>query len=339
MPVPIGSVEALATTVNHFYPELMATFVNLFNKKRDTPSWLMEWFLSESTNGAYFSAQTWLSAPLPVPFPRGMGLQKAGFGELKYTLYIYDYTTPQLIWHIHDRDDSRAPMDLKTRVAQSAEYLRELPDQVFFELLTETSGTRLHPDVSYLNIFGTTGLYDDSHSYGGQTFDNLLAGTGTSAANLGDDLYTLRSSVWNTVASNGEPYWDERMVDGSLQWQFVIPEEMQKPFHKLFEQTLSLEAGAISASSNYIKSLFGEKVSVNVYPRLTDANDWYARISAGAGDDAKPFIYVKRKGVTSQVWNEGNSDDTRESLMEGIRHYCRAGFGVGNPFSSFKMVN
>ncbi len=394
MPVPIGSVEALATKVNHFYPELMATFSDMFNKKRAAPSWVDEWFVKESTVGAYFSAQVWLAPPLPVPFIRGMGLQKAGFGELAYTVYVYDYTTPQMTWHMHDRDDSRAPQDLKVKVTQTAEYLRELPEQVFFELLTEatgtrlhpqvsyanifggtglyddsrapqdlkvkvtqtaeylrelpeqvffellteTSGTRLHPQVSYANIFGGTGLYDDSHSYGGQSYDNNLAGTGTSTANITDDMYTLRTWMWDTPNSNGDPYWDPSRVE-DINWQFVIPVELEQVFNKLFTQTLSLEGGTVGASSNYIKTLFGDKTKVNVYQRLTDTDDWYARIASESQGSARPFIQVTRKGVTAQNWNEGNSDWTRETLMEAMRWYCRYAFGVGNPFVTAKINN
>lgn len=338
MPVPIGSVEALATVVNHFYPELMATFADIFNKKRAAPSWVDEWYVKESTDGAYFSAHAWLAPPLPIPFIRGMGLQKAGFGELAYTLYVYDYTTPQMTWHMHDRDDSRAPQDLKVKVTQTAEYLRELHEQVFFELLTETTGTRLHPQVSYANIFGGTGLYDDAHSYGGQAYDNNLAGTGTSTANMTDDMYTLRAWMWDTVTSNGDPYWDPSSVEG-VDWQFVIPVELEQVFNKLFTQTLSLEGGTVGASSNYIKTLFGDKTKVNVYQRLTNTTDWYARLTSESQGTARPFIQVTRKGVTAQNWNEGNSDWTRETLMEAIRWYSRYAFGVGNPFVSAKVNN
>lgn len=340
MTVPILADQPNAAVVNPFYPELHATFVDYFENHYNSgvEDWIKSLFHTETVDGAYFSAQTYLNAPLPMPRIDGEEPPLAGFGSLTGTWYIQDYWTPKLQWSVNALQDERAPLSFRTRIEESARYLANLQHYVFDELLLASASTYLHPDVSFTTIFGSTGLFSNSHTYNSQTWDNLLGGTGTDVGNIIDDVYSMQKNFKDAVDSNGRPFWNGDRIS-KARWLFVIPTALEQVFDQAFKQKLLLESGATAPSSNYLMDVFGTRVEVKVHQPLSDTDDWYGFLTNEV-DGSLPLMMIDRKGVTPKFWRM--ADGNQESLnthYEAVQWWKRAGFGIKMVHSAAKMVN
>lgn len=337
----IAAQQPNAVVVNGFYPELHSTFVSLFDNhyKAATEEWIMRLFRRETVDGAYFSAQTYLNAPLPQPRYVGNEPVLGGFGELTYTLYVKDYETKKLQWAVNAFDDVRAPKHPRERVEDAARYLARYPHFAFDELLLGSATTYLHAETDFTTIFGSTGLFSNSHSYGGQTLDNLLGGTGTLVGNIVDDIYTGQRTFDDMVDSNGRPFWDSDRTQRS-QWLFVIPNALRQAFDQAFKQRLFLESAATAPSHNYLMDVFGQRVEIQQHQPLADDDDWYMFRVGQESDGLQPFVLIERKGVTPKYWRmaDGN-DEALRTHMEAIQWWRRIGFGIGVPLTAAKFVN
>lgn len=136
--------------------------------------------------------------------------------------------------------------------------------------------------ISQLVINGTSNL-----AYDGQAFfanrainDNLMAGTGTSSAQIVTDLTTARATMWKFTDDAGEPF--QFPLD-----TVICPPELETTFRQIIQSTTAITAtasGVINPFSGIVKKLI-------VDPRLTDPNDWYGICGMMP---VKPFVYQER---------------------------------------------
>ena len=336
---PIGSVEASATTVNHLYPELDAAVVNAFDihKNTDKPPWVMNLFRRVDVKGAYVSEHAWGGAPSPLPLNRGQYLHEAGFGEYTLTLYVEDYGTPVMWFHINDIQDSRAPKSMVDRANDSGTMLAQNEEFVLQELLTQTATTFLHEDTDFTTIFGSTGLFNDSHSFNSQSLDNSLAISGVSAANFGNDLWTARQTFREMVDDQGRPYWNRNRISG-MKWLLVLPPELEKIASTILRSDLVVPAGATAPASNIVKDVFGKNVEPEIFEWLTDASEWFCFLASEDADGMRPYLLGDRKGIEQKVWNMSQSDRSRATHQEGRQWWRRIVFGMGIPQTALRFT-
>ncbi|MGB1224982.1 MAG: hypothetical protein ACPHCN_12680 [Mycobacterium sp.] len=289
-------------------------------------------------DGAYKTFQGWFSVPMPFPVRRGQGPTPGAFDEFNHTLYPHEHETPKIEWHIHDIRDSRAPESIESWAEQEARTLAIYPDLALEELLLGSASTYLHPEQELTNIFGGTGLFSNSHSFNGQTLDNQLAGSGTSIGNIADDLYAIHQANDEMVNSEGYQFWTLENTE-KAKWCVVVPPELRQVFDALFDQTMFIEAGAISSSGNYVKNKYGGKVDVKVFEPLSDASDWYA-FRTNPEDGLFPLVYGEKDGPEKDVWlmSQGNEWSLR-TKKEAIRWRMRCAFGYGVPQTAHKVTN
>lgn len=337
MSTPIGAVLRDATTLNHFYPDLKPTLELLFARYNEEQTWQKELFRQETIDGAYYTLHVWLSPPNPMPFPRGMPLRAKGFGELTMQVPVEDFTTNFMEWHVNDLADSRAPRSLRAQVDIGVKRLMNYKDFVYPELLTGTASTYLPAGFSFGTIFGSTGAFSSSHTYNGQTWDNSVGGSGTSAQALIDDLWVMIKTFQGAVDSEGNPYYPAEEVENA-RYTIIIPKEMLQPFAQALKSEMILEGGATASSSNYTKTSFGAQLQVKVAQRLTDTNNWYvARTDINMKD--RLFGEGVRQDVEVQQWTQANSDYSRENRQEAIRGIRRIAYCVGNPLTGMEFTN
>lgn len=189
---------------------------------------------------------------------------------------------------------------------------------------------REHPMIllSDLIINGTTGLsYDgvaffaDTHASG----DNLLAGTGTTEAQILADLSTVRSTMMRFTDDNGEPL-------GLVPDTVVCPPELEVTFMKIMQSTTFITASAQGVTNVWAGSI--KRVIVN--HRLSDVNDWYA---FAADLPLKPLIYQDRM-APQFVSLDRNTDIEvfmRKRLLYGVDYRGNAGYGFHQ--QAVKVVN
>ena len=166
-------------------------------------------------------------------------------------------------------------------------------------------------------------MFSNSHTARadeGGTSDNLLAGTGTTTAQVGADFATAKAEMLKFVGENGEPFH----ADGIPQLTVVCPPDMEKAFRE------TLNAGIVSNTSNVQVGA----ADLIISPRLTDANDWYLLRT----DSVRPLIFQDREPLEFTSL-EGSSDNgfLRDQWSYGIR--ARYNVGIGFWQAATKTVN
>lgn len=151
--------------------------------------------------------------------------------------------------------------------------------------------------------------------------DNLLAGSGTTVANISTDMGTALSTFRTFLGTNGNPYFG----DMELQIFFWYPAALEISFRT------ALNATIVSSTTNVLTG-FGEPRS-NAF--LSDANDWYAFV---VNPGYRPYIWQEdqpleadAQGMDSPMWVE-----TRKIQM-GISTSIGAGYNGWQ--SALKFVN
>ena len=153
-----------------------------------------------------------------------------------------------------------------------------------------------------------------SDASGVRTIDNLLAGTGTSLAQLETDLNAALVAQAKFADSNGEPL----DIKGNM---IVCPMALENSFKKLVDSKSSPTATAGVDTYNP----FAGRFEVIADPRLDadDANDWYL---LATNEEVKPFIFQRRQAAKNRFWNKPGtktwiySADYRGNGAYGLPH-------------------
>jgi phage major head subunit gpT-like protein len=181
--------------------------------------------------------------------------------------------------------------------------------------------------VSDLVINGTTNLAFDGQAFfaNRSVNDNLLAGTGTTLAQLTTDLTTAQATMMQFVDDAGQPF-------GFVADTIVCPAQLQN----LFKQIVASQTSVVATASGVVNPFYGSIVRVVVDPRLTDVNDWYLLCT---DYPLRPFIYQERKAPTMTSAN--NSSDTnvfmRSEYLYSVEARGNAGYGFYQ--MAIKVVN
>ncbi len=144
----------------------------------------------------------------------------------------------------------------------------------------------------------------------GSTQDNLLAGSGTTVAQVGADFATAKAEMLKFKGENGEPFH----ADGIPSLAVVAPPDLEKVFREV------LNAGIISNTSNVQVGA----ADLIISPRLTDADDWYLLRT----DSVRPLIFQDREALEFTSL-EGQSDGgfNRDVWQYGVRARYNVGYG------------
>lgn len=181
--------------------------------------------------------------------------------------------------------------------------------------------------ISELVKNGTTNLAYDGQAYFANrtTNDNLLAGTGTSTAQILADLNTARSTMWKFVDDAGEPF--QFPLD-----TVICPPELETVFRQIMQSTTAVNAtasGVVNPFSGIIKKLI-------VDPRLTDVNDWYG---ACTQMPIRPFFYQERKAPALVTMDKDTDPERfmRRKVLYSVESRGNAGYSF--PAFAVKVVN
>lgn len=179
--------------------------------------------------------------------------------------------------------------------------------------------------------YDAVAMFSDSHTARGDsgTIDNLLAGAGTSTANVATDINKCFEYFGNVLAENGETYHGDMEIE---EVAFVFPWGMRKAFME------ATGAAVISQTTNV--QLDGIRVrlipSGRLYAESSDANDWYALVTSGP---VRPLIYQVREGVKWSALEENASDDAFDQNIYKYKAQAFHEVGYGPFQTACKMVN
>lgn len=221
----------------------------------------------------------------------------------------FDYTIPNKHYEGTlqvDRDDMADDRlgQVKVRINDLARKAKTHFRKLFFETL-ESGTVELaydgQPFFSNSHLEGDSGLQD-----------NLQAGTGTTLAQLKNDIETAEATLLSFKDDQGEPF-----NEGEIQIGIICHPTLKSQFKELNTQK------QINSSSN---SLIGMIKQLTVSSRLTDVNDWYfSDISPGI----KAIIKQKRQDPTFES-QEADSEMgfMRKKFAFGIDYRVGVGFGL-----------
>ena len=333
---PTLASERSVTQLNHFRKDITRLFDDWFNAARNggAVSWKNGFFRKVSLGGAYAVTNQLSNAPLPLPEVRGSEIQTAGLGELTYSLFSKPYMTPKMGMHIDDLRDSHSVVNIKKKMQEMAEYLARLIDFTFEELIEGAVSTFLHPETSFANLFGGSGLFSTTHSFFGQTLSNQVTQTGVSAGNFMDDLYSVRKAFRDMPDSNGRQFWDDtRETDAQL--TVVIPNDLEQIVDEATISDMIVPSGSTAPATNVFKQVFGSKVTYHIDTLLTDTEDFYV---AKKTEGLAPFIWGEVEGNKMIEWKLNASDEANATRVESMQWRRTDAFGVGDVPAIIKVA-
>lgn len=168
-----------------------------------------------------------------------------------------------------------------------------------------------------------TAFFGNSHTARadeGGTQDNLLAGSGTTAAAIATDFAAAKAAMLGFKNEAGEPFHG----DGNGTYAVVCPPAMEKNFREV------LGASIISNTSNMQVGM----ADLIVSPRLADADDWYLL----RNDSLRGLIFQERDALEfSSLESNTESAFHREIFSYGVRARYTAGYGFWQ--AAVKQVN
>lgn len=152
--------------------------------------------------------------------------------------------------------------------------------------------------------------------YGATTFDNLLVGSGVSAANLKTDIATAILTLATMI--------DEENRKLNLKLGTIV-------CHPLLALTFAEVLASVANTGSPVNVLSGLGIKVISDARLTDQNDWYAMATSPM---IKPIIHAQVGNIEVRT-----KDDTfnTKSIVIGVD--VEGGVGYGYPQTALKFVN
>lgn len=153
--------------------------------------------------------------------------------------------------------------------------------------------------------------------------DNLLAGSGSSTANVQTDLNGAIQAMAGYLAENGEPVNE----DGFGRLLLMAPFGLRRSVLE------ALNASIISNTSNVG---FSDQTIIPYFSaRLSDADDWYLLHLDGP---VKPIIYQERVPLSTEELGEGSDQWVKNELATFAVRW-RGVVGYGHWAHAVKVVN
>lgn len=164
-------------------------------------------------------------------------------------------------------------------------------------------------------------LFANTRAYGSAAnVDNLLAGSGTSAAQIAADLQTLRATMMRFENDQGEPMELSPNV-------LVIPPELEGTFRQVLQPLPVAQDNTTVVG--VIPPQFGNRwqaagYTVYTLARLSDSNNWFG---LHTGEEVNPFIYSWVSQPQPQ--NSPSSNDKSAIDDDELVYVFRGHYNVG----------
>jgi phage major head subunit gpT-like protein len=268
-----------------------------------------------------------LFAALATRVPSNSNQEKYGFlgdvpsvkewiGDKTYgALEDYDYTIKNKDFYTaigidrNELDDDQMGI-VRPRIQMMVQRIRQYQGKLIANLIINGASN---------NAYDSNAYFADRTSPN----DNLLAGNGTTVANLKTDIYAARAAMMQFESDEGE-------VLGLQMDTIVCPPELEGAMYEAVFSSSGVTASSTAANTaNPINTWIK---NVIVLPNASDADDWYG---FATGFPIKPFIYQARKEPVPVL------DDTsvKRNRHLGFSAEMRGNAGYGMFHMGVKMVN
>lgn len=225
----------------------------------------------------------------------------------------YDYTVKNLDWSV------AVPINENDLNDDQTGALAMIPQMLAQRIM-------VHPEKLMIDLLtgGTTGLAYDGVAFfsdvsAPRTIDNLLAGTGTTLAQIEADLDAALVAMAKFTDDQGETL----NIRGDL---VVCPVALERKFRRLVQSLTDPTATAEGTFNPY------RSITVIGDPRLDadDANDWYL---LATNEIMRPLIYQIRQSAQASMEKTNHSKD----WVFGADYRGNGAYGL--PHLAVKTVN
>lgn len=230
----------------------------------------------------------------------------AALNDYKYTIRNRDFYAGFAIDRNELEDEQISA--IMPRVDMLSMRASQFPADLILELITN----------------GETGLaYDGAAFFSNRTApnDNLLAGTGTTLAQIKADIQTARANMMRFESDQGKAM-------GLMLDTLLVPPELEATFLEAVGTPNLITTGQ-GAQINPIANWISRVITV---PELTDSTDWYG---FATGFPLRPFVFQTRKNPIPVL------DDTQEKRNRKLEYTVemRGNAGYGFWQMAVKVVN
>lgn len=238
-----------------------------------------------------------------------IGDRKAGM------LKDYSYQIKNKNWieaiSIHENELADDQMGaILPRAQMLGQVLAEFPMELISDFLINGTSNLAYDGVAFF-----------SNASGDRVNDNLLAGSGTTLAQVKADIQTARATMMKFVSDTGR-------VLGLKMDTIVCPPELEATMLEAVRSTSIVTSGQ---GVNY-NPVSGWIKNVIALPELSDTNDWYGMATAYP---VRPFVFQTRQAIRTQL------DDTEVKRNQRLVFQAdmRGNAGYGLPQMAVKVVN
>ena len=290
--------------------EILGLFMKMF---ADSPPSYVDRIATVQNSMASSEKYGWIgNAPTLTELADDTGTVYTPLSDADYTLTNKEYTGGFTVKRSDLEDDQVS--GIMMRVQELAAHARRFPNKLLIDKLV--AGTT---DTD----FTAEAFFNDSHTARGKaagSLDNLLAGSGTSTANIGTDINAGLVQLLQTQNEAGEPF-----VDDITRVAIVCNPLLRKPMLE------NLEATIISNTSNVQPT--GIVWDLILSARLADTNDWYM---LNVGSPVRPLIYQDRMAATIE---QLASPEAGDAAFDSGRYKWKVRMRSVVGFSMWQLAN
>ena len=276
-----------------------------FQAARSINPGLMGLALTTPSNGAY-EKYGWLGAMPAVKQWIGMRNSKE-FESYDYTIKNLDWEASTPVFENDFDDDQTGSYAMISQML--ARRIGVHPEKLMIDLLIDGTSKLAYDGVAFF-----------SDASAPRVNDNLLAGTGTTLAQMSADLTAAKIAMSKFVDDQSE-------ILNITADTIVCPVSLEDNFRRLVDSTTDPTATATGTFNP-----FSGKYTIIGDARLDadDVNDWYL---CATREVVKPFIYQNRQNGRSTM---EKTNHTKQWVF-GADYRSNAGYGI--PQLAIKTVN
>lgn len=230
--------------------------------------------------------------------------QTEGLTDATFRITPAEFTAKMLVKQSDVEDDQLGALLMRIREVASGAW-RQRRAEIFRSLTANANW-----------IDGAAFFADARPARGrGAAYDNNLAGSGTTTANIITDLAAGLTALRRFQDEQGQPFNEDLTQIG-----IIAPPDLETPLAQ------ALQTGQVSGTNQIFTQL--RRWTVVTDARLTDANDWYMFNLSHA---QKPFLFVDRVGL--------EMTDVYEDFMWRFSFRARNRASLVHPQLGVRIVN
>ena len=269
------------------------------------------------------------TAPYPSRQELGDPVKREAFQSKTMQVTNYEYSA-FINWYRRDRTDNQVG-DLMGHAATAAMHYMSLDSRALIEMATGTldllPANPTAPDGAIL--YSTTD--GNAAARFGVSNGNIEGGAGVTAANITTDWHSVLARFDAFQNTKGQPFFP--VSTSGTTYTIYAPSDLRAVFIEAFKAQL-IQGTAAAPSNTIIAS--GENIRLVFTPRLSGTNDWLVFRN---DVPVKPVFGQVRQPLKTFVSTEENSDEARNTGIEGVKFTAEMGWGINVPFGTIKVSN